>query len=225
VFWFLFSLAVVSLGAGVAAAVAKVQVYTDSSPAMQNAVPAGSTLIVLSGADVRRGDMVLFRRPGVSALFVKRLIGLPGDHVTCCDASGRVSVNGRPLDETYVYPGNAPSTVSFSVTLGQGQVWVLGDHRRISLDSREWGPIPLGHVIGRVILVDTGGSFTRPRSPGTFAAQGLAPRDTRWILPAAAVVLAISGALALVVLTVFGVIRFAIRHRWSVASPPARLRG
>lgn len=212
-FWALFGLAVVSLAAGVAAAVAKVQVYTDSSTAMQNTVPAGSTLIVVSGADVRRGDVVLFRRPGFSALFVKRLIGLPGDHVACCDARGRVRVNGRPLDETYVYPGNAPSTASFSVTLRSGQAWVLGDHRSISLDSREWGPVPLGQVIGRVVLIGDGGSFTRPRSPQTFAAQGLAPRDTRWILPAAAVVPAVAGALALVVLTVFGVIRFAIRRR------------
>jgi hypothetical protein len=88
------------------------------------------------------------------------------------------------------------------------------------------GPIPLGHVIGRVILIDTGGSFTRPRSPQAFAAHGLAPPDTRWIVPATAAVLAISGLLALVVLMVFGVIRFAIRRRRSrgvVAGPSARV--
>jgi signal peptidase I len=212
VFWVLFVLAVISLCAGVAATVARVEVFTDSSTAMQHALPAGSKLTVLFGADVRRGDVVVFRRPGNASSFVKRLIGLPGDHVACCTAGGRVSVNGRPLDETYVYPGNAPSTVRFSVTLRQGQMWVLGDHRNISLDSREWGPVPLSGVVGRVVLVDTRGSYIRLRTPQTFVAQGLAARDTRWILPAAAVLPALAGAVALVVLTVFGIIRFVIRR-------------
>jgi signal peptidase I len=211
-FWVLFVLAAVSLSAGVALTIARVQVFTDSSTAMQNTLPAGSALTVLSGSGLRRGDVVVFTRPGSPSPFVKRLIGLPGDRVTCCDAKGRVSVNGRPLSESYLFPGNPPSRANFSVTLRKGQIWVLGDHRNISLDSRQWGPIPLRRVTGRVILVRDSGAYRRLRTPQTFITQGLAPRDTRWLLPAATVLPIGVGALALVLLSLFGTIRFVIRR-------------
>lgn len=67
---------------------------------------------------------------------VKRVIGLPGDVVVCCDADGRVEVNDVPLDETYVAPGAAPSDVPFEVTVPEEKIWVLGDHRNASADSR-----------------------------------------------------------------------------------------
>ncbi|WP_427018336.1 signal peptidase I [Pseudarthrobacter sp. P1] len=67
---------------------------------------------------------------------VKRVIGLPGDTVACCDASGRVTVNGAPLDEPYLYPGASPSDKTFTVTVPAGKLWVMGDHRDDSSDSR-----------------------------------------------------------------------------------------
>ncbi|MGC0337552.1 signal peptidase I [Streptomyces sp. SLBN-8D4] len=68
---------------------------------------------------------------------IKRVVGVGGDRVKCCDTEGRVTVNGVPLSETdYLYPGNAPSTQQFDITVPKGRLWVMGDHRANSADSR-----------------------------------------------------------------------------------------
>jgi signal peptidase I len=91
--------------------------------------------------------------------YIKRVIGLPGDRVACCDAQGRVTVNGVPLDEgSYLYPGNPPSS-SFSEVVPPGHLWVMGDHRSDSDDSRYHpgdpggGAIPENEVVGRAFLI------------------------------------------------------------------------
>ena len=95
-----------------------------------------------------------------SSIYVKRVIGIPGDHVKCCDAQGRVTVNGVPLNEqSYLYPGNVPSTVKFSITVPAGRLWVMGDHREVSYDSRGHigdpggGTIPESGVLGRAFVI------------------------------------------------------------------------
>jgi len=92
--------------------------------------------------------------------FVKRVIGVGGDHVVCCDSRGRVTVNGVALDETsYIYPGDKPSDEPFDVTVPQGKLWVMGDHRSASADSRAHigepggGFVPVDRVIGRAFVV------------------------------------------------------------------------
>src|SRR5262249_17863734 len=68
---------------------------------------------------------------------IKRVIGVPGDHVSCCDAQGRIKVNGVPLSEkSYVFPGEKPSQEPFNVVVPRGRLWVMGDHREESADSR-----------------------------------------------------------------------------------------
>lgn len=86
---------------------------------------------------------------------IKRVIGVGGDTVMCCDAKGKLVVDGVSLNEPYIFPGNAPSDSKFSVTVPKGFIWVMGDHRGDSADSRfhtddvHHGMVPLDDVVGR----------------------------------------------------------------------------
>ncbi|MGE5288726.1 MAG: signal peptidase I [Micromonosporaceae bacterium] len=92
--------------------------------------------------------------------YIKRVIGLPGDHVACCDAQGRLTVNGIALHEgSYLYPGSDPSAQKFRIVVPPGRLWVMGDHRADSADSRYHlqdpgdGTIPINEVVGRAFIV------------------------------------------------------------------------
>lgn len=94
---------------------------------------------------------------------IKRVIGTPGDHVVCCNAIGQVEVNGVPIDETpylKLQPGKpAPEVRSYDVTVPDGSLWVLGDNRDRSQDSRYHidepsnGFVPVDNVVGRAFLI------------------------------------------------------------------------
>ena len=97
--------------------------------------------------------------PPPDTVFVKRVIGVAGDRVECCDAKGRISVNGTPINEPYLFPGDVPSNTNFDVKVPQGKMWVMGDHRGASADSRAHmgepggGFVPADRALGRAFAV------------------------------------------------------------------------
>jgi signal peptidase I len=197
--------------------------FTQGGASMRPTLEPGDELITTTASDLRRGDIILFHLPAkvdpARQLVSKRVIGLPRDSVSCCDADGRITVNGTPLTEDYIDTGGN-SAIPFTVTLTAGEVWVLGDDRGISLDSRGYGPIALADIVGRVAMVRRGASFISERTPSAFIAAGLAPPDTRPGLTAVlAVILAgLVCCILLVSLSIFGFIRMLIRRR-RAASP------
>ncbi|MFI8221102.1 signal peptidase I [Streptomyces sp. NPDC085932] len=107
---------------------------------------------------------------------IKRVVGVGGDRVKCCDAQGRVTVNGVPLNEDYLYPGAAPSDTPFDITVPQGRLWVMGDHRNNSADSRAHqdtdygGTVSEDEVVGRAMVIAWPmGHWTTLEEPNTYA--------------------------------------------------------
>ena len=90
---------------------------------------------------------------------VKRVVGVAGDHIVCCTKGGNLTINDVEVTEPYIFAGNKPSEMKFDVTVPEGKIWVMGDHRGASADSRyhqediNKGFVPLSRVTGRVVAV------------------------------------------------------------------------
>jgi signal peptidase I len=181
--------------------------------------PPGNPLVRLWD-DAR--DLVGVSAPGTD--YIKRVIGLPGDHVACCDARGRVTVNGVPLNEqSYIYPGEGTAQVPFNVTVPPGRLWVMGDNRADSDDSRfrmndpGKGTVPESAVVGRAFVVIWPLSrISDLPIPATFQQAGLRAAATVATAPPAALG---GGSAALAV----GVLTWRRRRtRPSRTNPPPR---
>jgi signal peptidase I len=203
------------------------QMFIIPSESMQNTLQVNDRVLVEKLSSIKRGQIVVFKDPGrwltgppakergpIGKAFqfigvlpdtstehlIKRVVGLPGDQVACCDASGRVSVNDQPLDESsYLYVGPdgvevKPSQIRFEVVVPAGRIFVLGDNRTHSRDSRchlndfQAGEIkgagafvPTDLVVGRAIAVVWPlENARRLHTPATFEAlpAGKVPAPT-----------------------------------------------
>jgi signal peptidase I len=136
------------------------QPYTVPTDSMDPTVKGGDRVLAerIDGDDVRRGDVVVFQDSVWGAVpIVKRVVGTGGDEVACCDKQGRLTVNGKALDEPYLKSEGPDSQPPFKATkVPKGRLFLLGDHRDESLDSRvhlqdgDHGAVPRSAVNARV---------------------------------------------------------------------------
>jgi signal peptidase I len=176
---------------------------------MAPTIPGGSSADYQRGAGgIVRGDVVVIQSP--SGLL--RVIGLPGDRVMCCNSDGWMEVDGKTLIE-YLPLNASPSQVPFAVTLGAGQMWVMGDNRAVAIDSSIWGPLPMTDIVGRVFSVSGPGGRTSLTTPETFIADGLTPADDRVPLPFVLLGAASVAFVAVIGQGTVGTIRWAMRRR------------
>jgi signal peptidase I len=100
---------------------------------------------------IERGDIVVFRYPrDPSKSYIKRVVGVPGDHIRI--DSGQVYVNGDPIEEDYVPPAYADERSYPEIVVPARSYYMLGDHRSMSNDSREFGPVKEGYIFGKAVF-------------------------------------------------------------------------
>ncbi|RKW69711.1 signal peptidase I [Galactobacter caseinivorans] len=155
-----------------------------SSGSMEPTVVPGERILVdrtVSPAQLQRGDVIVFDGRGSFApyepasvlddvlrtlhvrggesTYVKRVLALPGETIACCSPAGKVTVNDQEVSEPYLFPGDVPSLTRFEATVPRGKLWLMGDHRSASSDSRSLIGAPGGgmvsedRVLGRVNAV------------------------------------------------------------------------
>jgi signal peptidase I len=119
------------------------------SVSMQPTLRPGDHVVLARTTTAGRGDLVVFASPSSGELLVKRVVATGGDEVGIED--GELVVNGRQVSEPYVDHRLLDGVYFGPVTVPAGSIFVLGDNRTASTDSREFGPVPAGAALGRVV--------------------------------------------------------------------------
>ncbi|WP_157756640.1 signal peptidase I [Plantactinospora sp. KBS50] len=150
--------ALVALAAGLGVLVPNFSTHVVGTPVMGPAINAGERVVVRDGSSVERGSVVVVQA-WEDALFTVRVIGLAGDVVACCGDNNTLSINGKPVSEPYAH-GATDAFGDFTVTVPPGRIFVLGDSRDVSVDSRshienDGGTLPLDQVRGPAVAVAT----------------------------------------------------------------------
>ncbi|UYQ64670.1 signal peptidase I [Streptomyces peucetius] len=164
------------------------QPYAVPTESMAPTVNSGDRVLAerIDGDEVRRGDVVVFRDKQWGDMpMVKRVVGVGGDEIACCAANGRLTVNGEAIEEPYLLQDDQPASQEFTATVPEGQLFLLGDERLGSLDSRSHlqdpghGSVPRSAVSARVDAVAwplDGGIVERPEGfaglPGGVSQPG-----------------------------------------------------
>ncbi|MEN8650632.1 signal peptidase I [Streptomyces sp. 21So2-11] len=202
--------------------------YTVPTDSMTPSVKAGDRVLAqrIGSADVRRGDVVVFTDPLWGDLpMVKRVVGVGGDKVTCCAKNGWLTLNGKPLEEPYLQDGEPASAAPFTSEVPKGHLFLLGDERSTSVDSRGHigdaakGTVPVSKVNARVdaIAWPLGGMLDRPQS--YEALPGGASRPGPIVLVLAVVV---TGMMLIFGGSAYGPIAQRVRRRKAKAAKSAK---
>ncbi|MFE9569271.1 signal peptidase I [Streptomyces sp. NPDC006692] len=201
--------------------------YTVPTQSMSPTVKAGDRVLAqrISGGDVRRGDVVVFQDDAWGNVpMVKRVVGIGGDRVACCGKDGRLTVNGTPVDEPYLHGTNPASGTPFDAKVPAGQVFLLGDDRLVSLDSRvhledaAHGSVPLSAVSARVdaIAWPMGGMLARPSGFQALPGGTSQPGPLKLVVGAV-----VAGAVLILAGAAYGPIASLARRRRVRAAVPA----
>ncbi|ANZ16027.1 signal peptidase I [Streptomyces noursei] len=183
--------------------------YTVPTDSMTPTIAAGARVLAekVNGSEIRRGDIVVFKDASWGDLpMVKRVVGVGGDTVACCSKKGLLTVNGTPVVEPYLQSDGPASPTVFKATVPTGQLFLLGDHRNVSLDSRvhltdgDHGSVPRSAVDARVDArawpLGSVGMLQRPQSFAALPGGTSQPGPLRPIVLAvvAGAVLILGGA-------------------------------
>jgi signal peptidase I len=184
--------------------------YTVPTSSMEPTVRPGDKVVAekVSGDQVHRGDIVVFKDKLWGDLpEVKRVVGIGGDTVSCCDRQGRMLVDGKPVEEHYLNGGGPASARNFETKVPAGELFLVGDNRAVSQDSRlrlddaQQGSVPVGDVRGRVEAtawpLGRGGLIGRTAAFDALSGGGAShPGPLRWLLASivAGVVLILGGS-------------------------------
>jgi signal peptidase I len=167
-------IAAVAIGLALVIQAFLVKPYRIPSPSMTDTLQVGDRVlvnrVVYHLRDLERRDIVVFRYPlNTDVAFIKRIVGLPGDKLLAKE--GKLWVNGVPQDEPYVHKTNGvtdptnpagvvagttmshPWSLTTEYTVPEGHFYVMGDNRLDSDDSRVWGPVPMGDLIGEAFFI------------------------------------------------------------------------